>query len=91
MLSGGLEPPLLAPEANALSAELREREADFTIKLGFLRFKGKVKLYPQISPITQIWFKKSAKSACTDRRYACAICGFRPAKNRMLKNMALWD
>ena len=32
MLLGGLEPPLLAPEANALSAELQEREADFTIK-----------------------------------------------------------
>ena len=32
VLLGGLEPPLLAPEANALSAELQEREADFTIK-----------------------------------------------------------
>ncbi len=27
----GLEPQLLAPEANALSTELQERDADFTI------------------------------------------------------------
>jgi hypothetical protein len=32
VLLDGLEPSLLAPEANALSAELQEREADFTIK-----------------------------------------------------------
>ncbi len=31
VLLGGLEPSFLAPEANALSTELQEREADFTI------------------------------------------------------------
>ena len=34
VLLGGLEPSLLAPEANALSTELQEREADFTINTG---------------------------------------------------------
>ena len=36
VLLGGLEPSLLAPEANALSTELQEREADFTINTGSL-------------------------------------------------------
>jgi hypothetical protein len=46
VLLGGLEPPLLAPEANALSTELQEREADFTIndEVGALSTVQKVPL-----------------------------------------------
>lgn len=47
VLLGGLEPPFLAPEANALSTELQERDADFTINMepAFLGNRAVLSIY----------------------------------------------